>query len=219
MSRKMLAWSMRFQMTLAASDQVPRVVDALHSEQGQRAEHEHGGAGADEDVVGEHEQHQEREERQRRGGGMQPAAELGLDLLDGVADGLGRPPRQRLGSRFGSCDEISAMNVSDLRYGAYERRLLRRLDTRLPRHVGAIIDGNRRWAKDARQDLESGYQAGAAKVDEFLAWCHELGVGTVTFWVLSTDNLQRSADELTSILDAVEALVDGSRPTAGGGRR
>ena len=91
------------------------------------------------------------------------------------------------------------MNVSDILYSAYERRLLRRLDhTRLPRHVGAIIDGNRRWAKDARQDLESGYQAGAAKVDEFLEWCHELGVGTVTFWVLSTDNLQRSTAELAS---------------------
>jgi short-chain Z-isoprenyl diphosphate synthase len=101
------------------------------------------------------------------------------------------------------------MNVSDVLYSAYERRLLRRLDhTRLPRHVGAIIDGNRRWAKDARRDLESGYQAGAAKVDEFLEWCHELGVGTVTFWVLSTDNLQRPAAELASILDAVEALVD-----------
>ena len=101
------------------------------------------------------------------------------------------------------------MNVSDLLYGAYERRLLRRLDhTRLPRHVGAIIDGNRRWAKGTRTDLESGYQAGAAKVDEFLEWCHELGVGTVTFWVLSTDNLQRSAAQLASILDAVEALVD-----------
>lgn len=101
------------------------------------------------------------------------------------------------------------MSLSDLAYGAYERRLLRRLDPeRLPRHVGAIVDGNRRWAKDARMDLEGGYRAGAAKVDEFLEWCHDLGVGTVTFWVLSTDNLQRPREELESILSAVEALVD-----------
>ena len=101
------------------------------------------------------------------------------------------------------------MGVSELLYGAYERRLLRQLDqSRLPHHVGAIVDGNRRWAKDARTDLESGYQAGAAKVDEFLEWCHDLGVGTVTFWVLSTDNLQRPQEELASILDAVEGLVD-----------
>ncbi|MCX6407170.1 MAG: polyprenyl diphosphate synthase [Propionibacteriales bacterium] len=100
------------------------------------------------------------------------------------------------------------MGLSQVAYGAYERRLLRRLDpSRLPRHVGAIVDGNRRWAKDARMGLDQGYQAGAAKVDEFLDWCHELGVGTVTFWVLSTDNLQRPEAELASILDAVEDLV------------
>ncbi len=101
------------------------------------------------------------------------------------------------------------MTFSDLVYGVYERRLLSHLDPdRMPQHVGAIIDGNRRWARGTRTDLESGYQAGAAKVDEFLIWCHELGVGTVTFWVLSTDNLQRAAAELASILDAVESLVD-----------
>jgi short-chain Z-isoprenyl diphosphate synthase len=101
------------------------------------------------------------------------------------------------------------MGVADLLYGAYERRLLRELESeRLPQHVGAIVDGNRRWAKDAGTALHKGYEAGAAKVDEFLGWCHELGVGTVTFWVLSTDNLQRSDAELASILSAVEALVD-----------
>jgi len=101
------------------------------------------------------------------------------------------------------------MAVSDLLYGIYERRLASQLDSEhLPRHVGAIVDGNRRWAKDTGQDLRSGYQAGAAKVDEFLAWCHELGVGTVTFWVLSTDNLQRDPGEVDSIMIAVEDLVD-----------
>ena len=111
------------------------------------------------------------------------------------------------------------MGLSQVAYGAYERRLLKRLDPdRLPRHVGAIVDGNRRWAKDARMGLDQGYRAGAAKVDEFLDWCHELGVGTVTFWVLSTDNLQRPEAELASILDAVENglgldsdALDGSR--------
>ena len=101
------------------------------------------------------------------------------------------------------------MAVSDLLYGMYERRLAAQLDpARLPRHVGAIVDGNRRWAKDAGHDLQSGYRAGAAKVDEFLEWCHELDVGTVTFWVLSTDNLHRDADEVASIMAAVEDLVD-----------
>ena len=101
------------------------------------------------------------------------------------------------------------MGFGDLLYGVYERRLARELGPeQMPHHVGAIVDGNRRWAKDAGADLNKGYAAGAAKVDEFLGWCHDLGVGRVTFWVLSTDNLQRPPDELASILGAVETLVD-----------
>jgi len=103
----------------------------------------------------------------------------------------------------------SLMGVSDLAYGAYERRLARRLDpARLPHHVGAIVDGNRRWAKGAGTKFEDGYQAGANKISEFADWCDQLGVEIVTLWVLSTDNLQRAPEELTSILAAVEGLME-----------
>lgn len=101
------------------------------------------------------------------------------------------------------------MGVSDLAYGVYERRLARGLDpAKLPHHVGAIVDGNRRWAKGAGTKFEAGYQAGAHKISEFADWCDQLGVEIVTLWVLSTDNLQRSPEELTSILAAVEGLME-----------
>jgi len=101
------------------------------------------------------------------------------------------------------------MDVSKLLYGAYERRLARGLDpARLPRHVGAIVDGNRRWAKGAGAAVDHGYQAGADKIGEFLGWCDDLGVEIVTLWVLSTDNLQRDADELAGLLAVIEDLVD-----------
>lgn len=100
------------------------------------------------------------------------------------------------------------MAPSDLIYGAYERRLQHRLDpTRLPKHVGAIVDGNRRWAKGAGAGVDHGYQAGADKIGEFLHWCEELHVEIVTLWVLSTDNLQRPANELASLLAVIENLV------------
>lgn len=100
------------------------------------------------------------------------------------------------------------MAPRDLIYGVYERRLQRRLDpTRLPKHVGAIVDGNRRWAKGAGTGVDNGYQAGADKIGEFLQWCKELDVGTVTLWVLSTDNLQRPANELAGLLAVIENLV------------
>ena len=100
------------------------------------------------------------------------------------------------------------MGVSDLAYGVYERRLAKSLDpARLPRHVGAIVDGNRRWAKRGGAKYETGYRAGADKIIEFSQWCDDLGVEIVTLWLLSTDNLQRPAEEVASILDAVETLM------------
>jgi short-chain Z-isoprenyl diphosphate synthase len=101
------------------------------------------------------------------------------------------------------------MGVSDLAYGAYERRLTKRLDhSRLPHHVGAIVDGNRRWARGAGAGVDHGYQAGADKIAEFLTWCRDLEVEIVTLWVLSTDNLQRSAEELGSLLAVIEGMID-----------
>ena len=101
------------------------------------------------------------------------------------------------------------MAPRDLIYGAYERRLQHRLDPgRLPKHVGAIVDGNRRWAKGAGAGVDHGYQAGADKIGEFLHWCEELDVEIVTLWVLSTDNLQRPANELASLLAVIENLVN-----------
>lgn len=100
------------------------------------------------------------------------------------------------------------MAPRDLIYGAYERRLQHRLDpTRLPKHVGAIVDGNRRWAKGAGAKVDDGYQAGADKIGEFLHWCKELDVEIVTLWVLSTDNLQRPESELASLLAVIEDLI------------
>jgi short-chain Z-isoprenyl diphosphate synthase len=101
-----------------------------------------------------------------------------------------------------------AVSVRDLVYGAYERRLAARLDPAAsPRHVGVILDGNRRWAKASGASKSSGWQAGADKVEQVLAWCEQAGVEVVTLWLLSTDNLSRPATELTPLLGIIEALV------------
>ena len=56
------------------------------------------------------------------------------------------------------------MGLRDLLYGLYERRLAASLPPdRVPRHVGVIIDGNRRWARQAGKPLQGGYRQGAAK--------------------------------------------------------
>ncbi|MGQ0625469.1 MAG: isoprenyl transferase [Sporichthyaceae bacterium] len=93
-------------------------------------------------------------------------------------------------------------------YKAYERRLTRRLPAgRAPRHVGVILDGNRRWAKAAGSRPEDGHQAGADKIHELLDWCSQAGVEVVTLWLLSTDNLSRPPAELTALLRIIENTV------------
>ena len=97
-------------------------------------------------------------------------------------------------------------------YPAYEARVVRRLPAdRLPKHVGVMLDGNRRWARAVGADTAHGHRAGAANIEPLLGWCEEIGVEVVTLWLLSTDNLNRPPAELEPLLgiigDAVEALA------------
>lgn len=99
-------------------------------------------------------------------------------------------------------------------YALYGRRLLRQVLHRPPpRHVGIILDGNRRFGRQSGLlDPARIYAHGAEKLDDVLDWCGELSIPAVTMWVCSTDNLERPTDELAGILGAVEvklrALVD-----------
>jgi short-chain Z-isoprenyl diphosphate synthase len=94
-------------------------------------------------------------------------------------------------------------------YPAYEARVVRRLPAdRLPKHVGVMLDGNRRWAKAVGQDAAHGHRAGAANISPLLQWCEELGVEVVTLWLLSTDNLNRPPAEVRDLLVIIEEAVD-----------
>jgi short-chain Z-isoprenyl diphosphate synthase len=100
------------------------------------------------------------------------------------------------------------MGLDDLVYGLYERRLAHDLDAReIPRHVGVILDGNRRWASEQGSTSAAGHRAGAAKIAEFLEWCDEVGVQVVTLWLLSTDNLARPEAELAPLLEIIEEAI------------
>ena len=94
-------------------------------------------------------------------------------------------------------------------YPVYVRRLNAALRGRpRPRHVGVIVDGNRRWAREMGYvDPSHGHRAGAERIKELLRWCDQAGVGHVTLWLLSTDNLNRSAAELEPLLQIIEDLA------------
>lgn len=93
-------------------------------------------------------------------------------------------------------------------YPAYEARMLRTMPKDLPKHVGVMLDGNRRWARAVGRDTAHGHRAGAANIEPLLGWCDEVGIEVVTLWLLSTDNLNRSERELAPLLEIIEEAVD-----------
>jgi len=93
-------------------------------------------------------------------------------------------------------------------YPAYEARLVRQLPVeRLPKHVGVMLDGNRRWARAVGRDAADGHRAGAANISPLLEWCEDIGVEVVTLWLLSTDNLNRPSTELDELMGIIEQAV------------
>ena len=95
-------------------------------------------------------------------------------------------------------------------YRLYERSLSRVIEPKsLPKHVGVILDGNRRWAeRKISTTTKDGHAAVAAKIREFLGWCDDLGIQVVTLYLLSTDNLTgRKPGELDDLLEIIAGVT------------
>ena len=95
-------------------------------------------------------------------------------------------------------------------YRLYEERLARSLDRDLlPRHIGVIHDGHRRFARaTGLPDYATSYRAGMDKFVEFLSWCRDLDVPAVTCWLLSKENLVRPSEELAPYFEVLAELFE-----------
>jgi short-chain Z-isoprenyl diphosphate synthase len=96
-----------------------------------------------------------------------------------------------------------------LLYYLYAQRLARYVRSRpRPRHIGIILDGNRRHGRSLGiVEPRAVYDLGADKLDEVLEWCAEFAISTVTLWVFSTENFRRSPAEVSGILASVAAKL------------
>jgi tritrans,polycis-undecaprenyl-diphosphate synthase [geranylgeranyl-diphosphate specific] len=74
----------------------------------------------------------------------------------------------------------------------------------MPEHVGIILDGNRRWGFEKYGEKLNGHFYGAKTGENFLEWCLELGIKTVTLYVFSTENFLRPEEEVSTILRIIE---------------
>ncbi len=91
-------------------------------------------------------------------------------------------------------------------YALYQKRLEAQVHTwDVPRHIGIIMDGNRRFARTLQLgDIAEGHARGADKLEEVLNWCEDLGVEVITVWIFSLDNFKRDPQEVSGLMALFE---------------
>lgn len=67
--------------------------------------------------------------------------------------------------------------------------------SKVPRHIGIILDGNRRYAKKIGLQPWKGHEFGVKKLEQLLDWCMELGIKELTLYSFSTENFNRTKTE------------------------
>ncbi len=77
----------------------------------------------------------------------------------------------------------------------------------LPNHIAIIPDGNRRWARERGLYVLKGHEKGIDKIGEVLKWCKEFKIKYVTMWGFSTENQNRSKEEVKGLIKLFETKL------------
>lgn len=83
---------------------------------------------------------------------------------------------------------------------------------RLPRHVGIIMDGNGRWAKERGLPRLAGHRAGTENLRRVLRAAVEFGIPILTVYAFSTENWGRPEHEVNSLMELMEQMIDRELP-------
>ena len=74
-------------------------------------------------------------------------------------------------------------------------------------HIGVIMDGNRRWAKQHKlESVIKGHEKGVDKFMEICMWCQEKGIKHLTVYAFSYDNWNRTNDEVSGLMNLLESF-------------
>ena len=77
----------------------------------------------------------------------------------------------------------------------------------MPKHIGIILDGNRRWAQSKGQAPWNGHWAGENNVKQFLQWCYDLKISSITLYAFSTENFKRDKKEVEELMKIYESAI------------
>jgi undecaprenyl diphosphate synthase len=79
---------------------------------------------------------------------------------------------------------------------------------RMPRHVGIIMDGNGRWARQRGLPRIAGHRAGTDNLRRILRAAVELGIPILTIYAFSTENWERPVEEVQGLMRILEEVID-----------
>lgn len=80
-------------------------------------------------------------------------------------------------------------------------------ETRIPKHVAIIMDGNGRWAKKRMMPRSYGHVQGSKTVEQICEDAHRLGIKYLTVYAFSTENWKRSEDEINSLMKLLRTYL------------
>lgn len=78
----------------------------------------------------------------------------------------------------------------------------------VPRCIGVILDGNRRWAQEHGLPGFEGHRRGYKTLKAFLGWAKEAGVESVIVYAFSTENWHRAKEEVAGLLDLFRSVFE-----------
>ncbi len=81
-------------------------------------------------------------------------------------------------------------------------------NSNIPVTIGAILDGNRRWAAARGLPKVEGHRAGYEKMKEFCRWAFEAGVANVLVYAFSTENWRREESEVSYLIRLLQWVLE-----------
>ena len=81
------------------------------------------------------------------------------------------------------------------------------MDTKMPKHIAIIMDGNRRWAKKRKLPVIAGHRAGANTLQKIIEDCMDIGIKYLTVYAFSTENWNRSVEEVNDLMNLLREYL------------
>ena len=86
----------------------------------------------------------------------------------------------------------------------------------LPKHIGIIMDGNGRWAKQRSLPRSAGHKAGADALKKIITEANNMGIKYITVYAFSTENWKRPKQEVDYLMDLLmDYLINAEKSLAG----